>query len=404
MVKPAIVAVGYNRPEGIKRLLKSIGRAKFKANDIPLIVSIDESDKSDEVEKIAREFKWEHGTFEVRRFPKRQGLRSHIIQCGDYSEKYGGVIILEDDLIVAEDFYSYVCWAHETFGEDERICGVALYSYSANVFNHFRFTPAPSMSDVYLGDMVVTWGQSWTLRQWRNFKNWFLEHENKLPAVNTKIPRDISGWKRSWGIYFASFMADKRLSYIYPYLARTTCYSDFGEHNTTSIPLTFVQVPLMSGCPNKYSTLEYTHLVHYDAFFERVLDDNDTISGIKGTDICMDLNNMKMTSGEKEYIISNSILPFERIASYGMTLKPISLNVINEIKGNQLHLYRVDNGANTIRSWKGKNAWYQYDYMRFRYEYYDASWRYLLRYAPQELINRTKELLISLRKKIVKRR
>ena len=94
MIKPAIVAVGYNRADGMKRLLDSIGRAKFDVSDVPLIVSIDESNRSDEVEQVAREFKWEHGSLEIRRFPERQGLRKHIVQCGDYSEKYGGVIIL----------------------------------------------------------------------------------------------------------------------------------------------------------------------------------------------------------------------------------------------------------------------------------------------------------------------
>ena len=255
MIKPAIVAVGYNRPEGIKRLLDSIGRAKFDVNDITLVISIDESDKSDEVEKVARDFVWKYGTKEIRRFPERQGLRKHIIKCGDYSEKYGAVIILEDDLVVAEDFYSYVCKAHEKYGEDERICGVALYSYNANVFTHYSFDPMPCDSDVYLGDMVVTWGQSWNTRQWKNFKQWYLEHEDKLPMINKSIPRDISSWTRSWGRYFASFMEDKKLSYIYPYRARTTCYSDFGEHNKSTIPFTFVQVPLMHGVPQEYRFL-----------------------------------------------------------------------------------------------------------------------------------------------------
>ena len=72
MIKPAIVAVGYNRPEGIRRLLESIGRAKYECDNIPLIVSIDESNKSDEVEKVAQDFTWAYGTKEIRRYPERQ--------------------------------------------------------------------------------------------------------------------------------------------------------------------------------------------------------------------------------------------------------------------------------------------------------------------------------------------
>lgn len=391
MVKPAIVAVGYNRPAGMKRLLKSIGKAKFNDTDITLIVSIDESNMSNEVEKVAQEFEWNYGKKEIRRFPERQGLRKHIVQCGDYSEKYGAVIILEDDLVVAEDFYSYVCEAHEAYNENEKISGIALYSFRSNQFTHFTFTPMPSIHDVYLGDMVVTWGQSWNLKQWRSFKEWYLEHEGKLPLENVNIPRDISGWTRSWGRYFASYMADRNLSYIYPYIARSTCFSDFGEHNKTALPLTFVQVPLMNGCPKEYSFGAYEELVHYDCFYERVLSENDVITGISGNEICMDLNNMKTSAGGKKYVATNSELPYKKIASFGLTLRPISLNLFHEISGDQLHLYQLNEGTTLIRPWCGNRPKYQANHRRLKYEFQDASWRVMWFYAPREFWSRLKD-------------
>ena len=393
MIRPAIVAVGYNRPDGMRRLLESIGKATYEVSDIPLIVSIDESNLSGEVERVAREFKWEHGTLIIRRFPKRQGLRKHIVQCGDYSEQYGSVIILEDDLVVAEDFYSYVCRAHEVYGEDERICGVSLYSYGVNVFTHFAFCPVPSLEDVYLGDMVVTWGQSWNRRQWANFKKWYLAHEDKLPTVNPKLPRDISRWTRSWGRYFASFTVDQGLSYIYPYRARTTCYSDFGEHYKSQIPLTFVQVPLMQGCPKEYKMASYDQLVRYDVFYERVLSEEQTVCGISGKDICMDLSNMKTSAGGKAFVVSAEELPHEKVASFGLTLRPICLNVLEEIPGDQLHLYRLD--KDEIRPWTGKKIRYFANHRRMKYENYDASWRTAFRYVLGELSGRLKEAIFK---------
>ena len=106
MIKPVIVAVGYNRPHCMKRLLESIGNAEYEIDDVTLIISIDESNKSDLVQKVAEDFDWKHGEKIIRRFPERQGLKKHIIQCGDLSEKYGAVIILEDDLYVSPGFYS----------------------------------------------------------------------------------------------------------------------------------------------------------------------------------------------------------------------------------------------------------------------------------------------------------
>lgn len=394
MVKPAIVAVGYNRPEGMKRLLDSIGRASFQCDDVPLIISIDESNKSDEVEKVAREFEWEHGTKEIRRFPERQGLRKHIVQCGDYSEQYGGVIILEDDLVVAEDFYSYVCSAHETYGDDERVCGVSLYSFRSNQFTHYSFDPMRIPSDVFLGGMVVTWGQSWNVRQWRNFRNWYYQHEDKLPVLNKDIPQDISSWTRSWGRYFASFMADQHLFYVYPYIARTTCFSDFGEHNKNSIPFTFVQVPLMHGQPSNYEMLPIEQLVKYDCFYDRILDGNICIFGISGSDICLDINNMK-TITDKKYVITNSKLDLEQVTTFGMTLRPASLNVIEEIPGNQLILYKMKEDSNQIRPWGKKRPNYHFNFRRLKYEYSDAPWRQLIYYGPFEFLSRLKDVLVS---------
>lgn len=393
MIKPAIVAVGYNRPAGMKRLLDSIGRASFNISDVPLIISIDESNKSDEVERVAKDFNWVYGPKEIRRFQERQGLRKHIVQCGDYAEKYGGVIILEDDLVVAEDFYSYVCAAHEAYGEEKSICGVSLYSYSSNVFTHFSFNPIKTPYDVFLGGMVVTWGQSWNLRQWRNFRKWYYDHEDKLPVLNRDIPQDISSWTRSWGRYFASFMADQKVNYIYPYIARTTCFSDFGEHNKSGIPFTFVQVPLMHGLPLNYELPTIDKLAQYDSFYDRVMDNKIKVAGISGSEICVDLNNMK-TRTDKKYVLTNSKLPFTIVASFGMTLRPISLNAIENVDGEQIILYKKDDNTDTIREWNRRRPTYYSSFRRLKYEYYDASWRKLIFYAPMEFISRLRDFIL----------
>lgn len=393
MVKPAIVAVGYNRPDGMKRLLDSIGRAIYKVDNIPLIISIDESNRSDEVEIVAETFKWEHGTKEIRRFPERQGLRKHIIHCGDYSEKYGAVIILEDDLIVSKDFYSYVCAAHNKYGEESQVCGVALYSFGCNQFTRYAFHPLPSLNDVFLGGMVVTWGQSWTARQWKYFKHWYLEHENRLPKLNPYIPQDISSWTRSWGRYFASFMAENGLYYIYPYYSRTTCFSDYGEHNNAKIPLTFVQVPLMQDCPDQYRLGDVSNLIKYDAFYERILSQEDIINGISGDDICMDLNNMKTIAGGKRYVITNSNLPYKKVHSFALTLRPASLNVTENICGDQLHMYDLLDQNDLIREWRCDRPCYLANHRRLKYEYHDAYWRVMKFFSLKEFIIRLYDVL-----------
>ena len=386
-MKPAIVAVGYNRPDGMKRLLDSIGNATYEEQDITLVISIDESNKSNDVEKVALDFEWTHGNKIIRRFPERQGLRKHIIECGDLSETYGAVIILEDDLIVSKDFYKYVCEAHKKYSNNETICGVSLYSYKYNVFTHFEFDPFFTPFDVFLGQMAITWGESWTKEQWGKFKQWFLQHDNKLPKLNVNIPQHISGWTRSWGRYFVSYIVENDLFYVFPYQARSTCFSDYGEHNKTSIPLTYVQNQLIQFIPLEYRFGNVCDLDRYDAFYEKILDDKITIANIPGSKICVDLNNMKTVSGGKQYVLTNSKLRFTSIASYGLSLRPILSNAIYGISGKQLFLYKLPDETNHIRSWK-KRPRIPFSLNRLKYEFHDITWRMLFYYTPREFCNR----------------
>ena len=199
MIKPAIVAVGYNRPDSMERLLKTVVQAYYPIEEIDLIISIDESNKSDEVEKVARDVEWKHGKKIIKRYPERQGLRKHILQCGDLSQEYGAVIILEDDLVVSPSFYTYTFEAVNKYSENSKIAGVSLYSHAWNGYANTEFMPVKNEFDVYFGQYSITWGQCWTEKQWNKFKEWYLKHENKLPNTNYAMPSAILRWKeRHW--------------------------------------------------------------------------------------------------------------------------------------------------------------------------------------------------------------
>ena len=74
--------------------------------------------------------------------PERLGLRRHIISCGDLTEKYGAVMILEDDLYVSPDFYNYAMRALDKYGEHPQIAGIALSTKRElleSTFPFFRF-------------------------------------------------------------------------------------------------------------------------------------------------------------------------------------------------------------------------------------------------------------------------
>jgi len=104
--KPAIVVVGYNRPKALERLLRSIHDADYSDySDISLVISLDKGPS--EVRDIASSFLWRYGPKRLIIHEARLGLRSHILSCGDLSQTYRTVIILEDDLVVSPAFYDY---------------------------------------------------------------------------------------------------------------------------------------------------------------------------------------------------------------------------------------------------------------------------------------------------------
>ena len=335
-MNPAIVVVGYNRPDTLKRLLQSVGNATYRDSDIDLIISLDKADNEEDVVKVANDFDWRYGKKTIRRFPERQGLRKHIIQCGDLTEKYGAVIILEDDLLVAPDYYEYVKAALDYYENEECITGIALYSHEWNGYARKNFVPIVDQYDTYLGQYSITWGQCWNYKWWSQFKMWYLAHEGKL-AENPKIPMNINHWSdRSWGKYFVTYIVEKDKYYIVPRISRSTNCSDIGEH--VRFADNVHQVRLMTGLVELYHFAPVKMAQKYDIYFENInikdIFDEEVKKGL-----VVDLAGYGRIEEGKRYLLSTLELPYERIKSYGLQLRPYEMNVIQNVPGNCIHLY-----------------------------------------------------------------
>lgn len=336
-LKPAIVAVGYNRPDSLKRLLRSLESADYPSDDIDLIVSIDKSSKQQDVIRAADEVPWSHGTRTIRAFDQRQGLRRHVIQCGDLSQKYGAVIILEDDLLVSPSFYHYTFQALNHYYEDDRICGIALYRHWWNGYGSLPFMPCRNEYDTFCGQFSITWGQCWSDRQWRAFKKWYLEKENSLPDQNQRLPNSILHWgSQSWGKYFVSYIVETEKYYVVPYTAMSTNFSEVGQHN--NIVDTSYQVPLLEGIKKEYCFPKFDDSIKYDVFFERVFADDVCIAGIHAGDICVNLNGTKPSALGRKYLLSTKKPDREVIASFGISMRPIDSNITQETEGSGIFL------------------------------------------------------------------
>lgn len=377
-IRPAIVAVGYNRPAAMQRLLSSIGNAALPVDDVTLIVSIDHSDGQDAVRAVAEAFPWAHGEKIVRCFETRQGLRKHILACGAYAETYGAVILLEDDLIVAPGFYQYVYDALAFYGDDPRLAGVSLYSHAWNGYADVQFIPAHNAFDTYLGQYSITWGQCWTKAQWRRFTDWYAAHGNDISQYYDRMPGDIPTWPAtSWGKYFVAYLLTNDLYYVIPYVSLSTNCEEIGQHAEGGSDAH--QVMLLSGIGKRYAFAPIDEAIRYDLYFERVGLDASAC-GIDGGDVCVDLNGQKNATFGKRYLLSAKTYALPVVRSFGMRMRPVEANIEYGIEGNDIFLYDAKDGLPAPIS--------DNDDRRLRYELYRLDWRRLLPYAWKTMLHK----------------
>ena len=336
-MKPVIVVVGYNRPKSLGRLLYSIENAIYKENNIKLIISLDKAINEKEVLEVANSFIWTHGEKEIRTFEERQGLRKHILACGELTNIYDAVIILEDDLIVSQNFYEYTKEALKYYQDKKCITGIALYSHEWNGYARRNFVPIADQYDTYLGQYSITWGQCWTKKWWNNFKEWYNKHEDKL-EYNPNIPPSINRWSdKSWGKYFVSYIVEENKYYVIPRISYSTNCSDVGEH--VKISENIHQVRLMNGVVENYVFAPVEKAQKYDIFFENKKLKLNFKEEIQKEGVVIDLAGIGRNAGKNRYILTTLELPYTIVKSYGLQLRPYEMNVINNIPGSEIFLY-----------------------------------------------------------------
>ena len=341
-MNPAIVIVGYNRKDSLLRLFKSVLDAYYPCENIPMIVSLDYSDLQSEIASEIEKIGWKHGELIIRCAEKRMGLKRHVISCGDLSIKYGSVIVLEDDLIVSPNYYSYVLQMIKSYEDNDNVCGVSLYSHAWNGYGNYQFIPQRNEYDVFMGQIGVSWGQCWTKKQWLSFKCWYEDNKNTEKFANDKLPWIIDEWgNQSWAKYFYNYMVVNDKYYVIPYTALSTNYAEIGEHNSETT--TTYQVMLMDAREKTYITPTFEEAIKYDMFFERIFDAKSLISGIRGDLICVNLYGYKQSVGDYKYLLTGKKYPdVKPIKTYGLRLRPIEANVINDVSGNDIYLYDAD--------------------------------------------------------------
>lgn len=328
-----IVVVAFNRKASLERLLGFINNASYPSTDIPLIISIDKGNNQDVID-VAYAFEWSYGEKQVITHEENLGLRRHIIKCASMSEKYGSVIILEDDLIVSPNFYNYTQQALKFSKDKDYIGGISLYNHQVNVHTSDPFWPIEDGYDNWYFQFASSWGEAWSWEQWRKFHVWYEENKNKdLRAYN--YPAYVAAWSaKSWLKYYIKYLIETNRYFIYPRVSLSSNCSDKGEHACGEDNTAF-QVPLLMSVKKTYdfSSLDASRAV-YDAFYENQLLQKTLLD----EDVEVDLYGYKPI-GEKRYILTSRALDYKVVRSYSCSMRPHEANVQYNQPGQDIFLY-----------------------------------------------------------------
>ena len=332
-IQPAIVVVAYNRARSLNRLLHSLDGANYDDQNVSLVICIDyaDSEANREVKKIASEFVWRHGEKSVIAQAENLGLRKHVLACGDLSEKYGSIIMLEDDLTVGPEFYRYSKAALNFVSQDGEIGGVSLYDHRTNFVCRLPFAPLYDGHNNYYLQIASSWGQAWTSQQWRAFKNWYSgldENEQKKVPDQAPIPTVVINWPAtSWLKYFIWYLAANQKFFLYPRFSHSTNHADAGAniHKGTvawQVPLTMCQKTFT------FSKLDESMAV-YDSFFEvlpsrlKKLADN-----LSEFDFEVDLYGTKRLNAIRSTHLLSSRPCSSAKHRFNLTIKPLEANFV----------------------------------------------------------------------------
>lgn len=366
--KVCIIAVGYNRPDAIKRLLKSLSCAIYN-EEVDLLVSIDKGQRQSEIKELAENFVWPFGDKYVRAFPERQGLRNHILQCGDMTNEYKAVVVLEDDITVAEGFYEYVRQCLAYCQDNDAVSGISLYKNSILQTSFYFFEPAFDGHDVFLMQYAQSWGQCWTKRMWSGFKAWYLENvETYFQPENAnlvKIPNNVIEWdSHSWLKYYIAYTVEANKFFVYPYHSLSTNHSECGQHFSAanSDYMISTQKGLM-----QYRFPDFDQAIRYDVFFERM---NMIIPGYENKVVVFDLYGNKKDFSGADILISSAPHPYKVLDTWQLKYRPQEDCCIHQEPGQGIYVYDLKITETPPPAFA--------DNIRTRYDAKNLSWKRLI--------------------------
>ncbi len=342
--KPAIVIPAYRRPEHLLRLLDSVNRAVYPADDIPVVISVDGGGDT-AVSEIASTYQFRQCSKVVIKRNENLGLRNHILTLGDLTEEYGSIILLEDDLIVSPAYYLYAQNALEVYKDEPKVAGISLYAQQFNETAELPFSPLNTGFDAYFMQIAASWGQVWSNTQWRLFREWYKKNQHEPFPGNGSVPKNVIHWpETSWKKFFISYLVQNNYWFVYPYASFSTGGTDLhAEHMLRGN--TIFQVPLAMAAhlnPNFRFPELNDNIPFYDAYMEIKPEILKDWLHLSYKDIEMDLYGTKPPELLRNVKFVITPRRSDRvIQTFPVTYKPLEQNIIHQVIEGEKPFYSL---------------------------------------------------------------
>jgi hypothetical protein len=325
-----IIVTGYNRPHALKSLFESMSKLYVAPSlEIPLIISIDNKG-TEEVNRLANEYKWPFGTKEVIIHQEKKGLINHFIWVGDQSLKYEYVLFLEDDLIVSPDMINYALQVIDFYKDDDRIAGACLYN-TLYTLRGLRFHQIQDGHDNYFFQHPY-WGNIWFKNKWIEFKEYLKSYTEKKEL----LPIDVAIWTESFKKIYIQYLIELDKTMIVPRISLVSNNGIAGLHTQNTITW---QTPFVVSINNKYKFSTYDQsFAKYDAFEELYVEILKRMNPLLTKyDFEVDTKCSKRQY-TKPYVITYCHLSKYTVAAYSSATKPVEVAIGLNIKGNDICL------------------------------------------------------------------
>lgn len=243
-MEPApIVLFVYNRPKHTRYTIEAL-RKNFLAKDSDLFIFSDAPKNeaaSSGVDEVRRYLHTVTGFKKVLIVERQEnlGLAKSIIQgVTEIVNKYGRVIVLEDDLVTSPYFLKFMNQGLEVYKNDEQVMEISGYCYPVK----------GELPDTFFFRQMACWGWATWARAWKYFNpdaKQLLEEiklRNLLRKFNidggfnfsSQLEANIAGRIKTWAIkwYASAFLQGGLALYPAKSLVQNIGHDNTGEHST----------------------------------------------------------------------------------------------------------------------------------------------------------------------------